>query len=89
MPSTENTAPLSPHERAAAARALEAVAEALDPARLARLDAATVWTLIGTVRGYAISMALDLRQGGRAAAIDRQVGSLDRDVARLVADAGE
>lgn len=89
MDKAEPTAPLSPHERAAAARALEAVAERLDSPALASLDVADVYTLLGYLRAHCRRVALDLRQGSRARAIDRATADWDGYLARLLDEAAE
>lgn len=86
MSGQDSTAPLSPHERASTARALEALGASLDPSRLVNVDVAEVYRLLGFASYFCGRVALDLRQGYRAPAIDRTTGDLDRFMAALVPD---
>jgi hypothetical protein len=72
--------PPDPGERAAAARALEAIAEALDSQAT---TPATAWQVCGHVQALCERVALDLRRGYRAGDMDSAVGEFDRRIADL------
>jgi hypothetical protein len=73
-------APLSPNERASAARLMEAVRDAL----AAQLDPPAKYQLCGYVQTTLDRGAIALRQGNRAAAMDRATSDLDHYLAALV-----
>ncbi len=75
-------APLEASERASAARLMEAVRDAL----AAPLDPPATHQLCGYVQSTLDRGALALRQGNRAAAMDRATSDLDRYLAGLVQD---
>ena len=80
MAKQDSTAPLSVHERSAAARLLERIhAALLDD----RFTAAQRPEVLGFISHMTERAALDLRRGHRAADLDALTGQLDRFVARL------
>lgn len=81
MASTDSTSPLTPSERASIARLFEATRDHLSDPRLDfdRLRSLTTWLAVGFDR-----VSLAVRQGYRAAVIDRVTADLDAYVAQLV-----
>ncbi len=76
MDGQDATSALSIYERSAAARALEAIADALDDDRLTELGPRALFNVLGYVIGTARRCALDLRRGYRAGDLDSTTRAL-------------